>query len=246
MRARAVALIALGALPVGLSAQVIRLPRPSERTPTQPAPPPSKEVPEVARALSYHRSRWSGEAYGLISAVRVPPVNGAITSYTTYGTGSRADYRITDHLSATADLTYSPLGGFASTQTAEVGARLSPFLNNSFHPFVDVRGGFMNMSDRYSIPVGQQGIPGQQYMNGERYSRGFGAIVGTGIVYFARPSWAITAEASAMRGALTTYRLTNVASLPVGTNYDMTSFRFAVGLRYNAARALMLAQNPRS
>ena len=244
MRARAVALIALVALPLGLSAQVTRLPRPSERTPTTPAQPPSKEIPEVARALSYHRSRWSGEAYGMISAVRVPVVAGGITSYTTYGTGSRADYRITDQLSATADMTYSPLGGFASTQTAEVGARLSPWPANSFHPFVDVRGGFMNMSDRYSLPIGQAGFPTQQY--GDRYSRGFGGIAGLGVVYFARPSWALTFEGSATAHSMTTYRLTNAASLPTGTNYNLTSFRFAVGIRYNAVRELLLAQNPRS
>ena len=74
MRTRVVGLIALLALPVGLGAQGIRLPRPSERTPAQPVPPPSKEIPEVGRALSYQRSRWSGEQYGMISAVRVPPV----------------------------------------------------------------------------------------------------------------------------------------------------------------------------
>src|SRR6478752_5934187 len=112
MRARASLLLALLSLTSGLGAQVSRIPPRSGvggggRTPVDPATKPP-EIPEVSRALEYRRSRWAIEGYSLISNIQMP-LGSAVTSYSTIGAGTRGDYRLSQHLSATADATYSPL-----------------------------------------------------------------------------------------------------------------------------------------
>ena len=57
-------------------------------------------------------------------------------------------------------------------------------------------------------------------------------------------SLALTTELSAMRTRMNSYRLTGDPTLQGRTNYWMTAYRFTFGLKYNAVRALHLAQNP--
>src|SRR4029079_10145270 len=109
----------------GLSAQRIRLPRGGRGATPQPAPLPPEAGP-VTRALAYRRSRWSAEAYSLISSLEVPAAAGGVTRYTAPGSAPRADYRYTDHLSATVDMTSSLPFSSTNAQTAEVGTRYSP------------------------------------------------------------------------------------------------------------------------
>src|SRR5262245_30696626 len=107
MRTRVVAVIALLSLPCALSAQ---LRRPSTRTPAEPASLPPT-ISEVARTLAYKRARWSFEGYTMMSAIQIPSASGPTVSYSTLGTGTHADYRITDRFAATADMSVSALGG---------------------------------------------------------------------------------------------------------------------------------------
>src|SRR5215210_7468516 len=139
MRIRAVVAIVLLLLPAALSAQ--RIPRSvtGRRGPTRPAPLPPQPGP-IARELAYKRSHLSVESYPLISYVQSPgfAADGR-TSWSSFGAGTRADYRVTRNISATLDMTSSFLGGPQLTETAEVGARLRPERNERrVYPFMDV------------------------------------------------------------------------------------------------------------
>lgn len=244
MRIRALVVSALLAFPVGLTAQVLRAPR--RGTTPEPAPLPPAAEP-VARALSLQRSRWSAQGYTMFSAFQVPDGSGGTSQFTTFGTGTHADYFITQAFAATVDLTAS-FGGQSNSQTAEVGTRYSPFAWDSrIRPFADVRATYMRLSDSYSALNSGSGLGAGQNLNeGTRYSRGFGGIAGAGADFTVTPSWAITTEFLAMRHDMSMYRRTTTANLPVATNYMMNSFRFTLGLRFSPVRTSSLTQNPRS
>jgi hypothetical protein len=248
MRTHALIVIALLALPVGSEAQRLPRPRIGRGTPPQAAPLPP-EAPAVARALAYRRSRWSGEAYSLINSVQIPTADGGATSYTNFGAGTRGDYRYTDRLSATVDLTVSALGSPVTTETAEVGTRFRPApMDQALRPFFDVRAAYMHMYDLYAMPIASTisgGGPNHQFVQEARYSRGFGSVVGAGLEYSLTRSLSLTTELTAMRNRMRTYRLIGPANVPNGSTYWTTSFRYSLGLKFNPVRALYLAQNPR-
>jgi hypothetical protein len=246
---RAVAAAALLTLASRLDGQGIRLPR-GGRTPVPQATPLPPEVPAVSRALAYKRSRWSGEVYPMVTAMQIPAVARGTGSYTTYGTGTRGDYRYTDRFSGTLDLTASFFGAAANTQTAEVGTRFHALpWNETLRPFLDVRAAYLRMSDQFVSPtvagVGP-GTLGQQYLAAERYSRGFGGVAGAGVEYSLTRSIALTTEVSTLRNRMTVYKLAGPATIPAdGRNYWLTSFRYSLGLKFNPVRALQMVQNPR-
>src|SRR6185295_20115777 len=149
MRSRALVVLALFSLPAVSSGQGARLPRGGRGTQPTTLPP---EIPIVSRAMEVKRSRWSGEGYSLFSALQVPSASGT-TNYTAAGAGTRADYRFAEHFSATVDLTASFFGGFANTQTGEVGTRFMPSPHSSIiRPYFDVRAVYTHANDTYTIP----------------------------------------------------------------------------------------------
>jgi hypothetical protein len=247
MHARALVAIALLTLPSEMSAQ-LRLPRGGRQTPTQPASLPP-EIAPVARSLAYRRSRWSTETYTMVSNIQMPAAAGG-TSSTTAGTGTRADYRFTEHFSATVDATASFVGSDVITETAEVGTRFSPLSwDRRLRPFFDVRAAYMHMSDRLtmaSLASSDAGVLNQQFFEVGRYSRGAGGVGGIGLEYSLTNTFSLTSELSALRNRMTVYRLVSPTSIPNGTAYWMTSFRYTLGLKFNPVRSLHLAQNPRS
>src|SRR3954470_2758956 len=121
MRLRDLVALGLVALPAALGAQRIPPPRLGGRGPTGPTELPPQPVP-VARAIAYQRLRTSVEAYPIVSYIDAPGY-GAMSHWTTFGGGSRVDYRVSRMMSATLDLTSSFLGGPAYIQTAELGTR---------------------------------------------------------------------------------------------------------------------------
>lgn len=242
MRIRALVFVALFSIPSLVDAQA----RPRiGRTPTplQPAEKPP-EIPVVSRSLAMHRSRWSGEAYAIVNANRVPTGDG-VSFGSTFGAGSRADYRFGDRFSGTFDLTTTISGGLESGQTAEVGARFLPIRGNpQIRPYVDLRGAYLYMADAFGTPPGVlHGGTSTQFV--QRYSRGFGAVAGAGADLFVSNDFAVTVTATGVRSRMTVHRIEDEAVLPVGSRYWMTSFRVAFGFKYNPAKALQFAQNPR-
>lgn len=247
MRNRALILTALLIAPAALSAQ-IRLPRgPRSAPPTAASLPP--EAPIVAKALAYKRSRWSGEAYTLINTFQVPEGAGT-TTYTSFGSGTRADYRFSDHFSATVDMTASALGSPAISETAELGTRFRPgSLDQRLRTYVDARAQFVHLYDTPTLASSTGAIIGgiggaSQFFTGQRYSRGFGGMAGAGFEFSFTNSFALTSELLATRDRMSMYRLDNPTSIPLASRYWMTSFRYTIGFKYNATRALNLAQNP--
>jgi hypothetical protein len=240
MRTRALVSLAILSLPAIVSAQITR--RPSTRTPIEPAGLPPA-VPEVARELAYKRSRWAFEGYSMFSAIQAPSAGGTAMS-SVFGAGTHGDYRLTDAIAGTADITYSTFGtSNASYQSAEAGARfMLPGAETRTKPFFDARATYMSLSDLYSASLGS--INGASVTPTSRYSRGFGGFAGVGVMHNLFGSFLLTTEIAALRNRMTTYR-TTAYSVPTGTSYWATTYRFSVGFRYHAQRTLALSQNPR-
>ena len=165
MRNRALLLTALVIAPAALSAQV-RLPRGGRGAPPTAAPLPP-EAPIVAKALAYKRSRWSGEAYSLISTFQVPDGSG-VTSYTSFGTGTRADYRYSEHFSVTVDVTASALGSPAISESGELGTRFRPgSLEQRLRTYVDARAQFVHCTTHriFRRPAGRSSAASARTVN---------------------------------------------------------------------------------
>lgn len=239
MRIRSVA-IALLLLPSVSFAQA-RAPRMGTgRRPGEPVPlGPEPEV--IARSQRYQRSRYSVETYPLISRVQAPGfvAGSPVSSWTSFGTGTRLDWRHTQYLSWTLDLTSSYLGGPAITETAEIGTRIRPEnWDYRLRPFADLRVGFEHASDSYSSPVDLGIGPASNFAPVSRYSRGFGGVAGAGLDYALTNTFALTTAMSAMRSNMVAYHFTGV-SIPTNENsYRMTTYRFTLGLKYNPVHLL--------
>lgn len=249
MRNRAVLLAALLIAPTVASAQ-IRIPRGTRRSPPPTAAPLPPEAPVVAKALAYKRSRWSAEAYTAVSTFQVPEAGG-MTTYTSFGSGTHADYRYSEHFSATVDLTASALGSPAISESAEVGTRFRPgSLERRLRTYVDARAQFVHLYDTPSLASSTGAIVGgvgqnSQFVAGQRYSRGFGGVAGAGFEFSFTNTLALTSELLAIRDRMSMYRLNNSpTSVPLASHYWMTSYRYTIGFKYNPVSALHLAQNP--
>jgi hypothetical protein len=241
MRTRALVSFALLSLPAIVGAQITR--RPSTRTPIEPASP-GPTVSVVGRDLAYKRARWALEGYSMFSAVQMPSAGGTTMS-SLVGTGTHGDYRFTDAIAMTADATYAPYGtNGMSYQSAEMGTRIGvPISEARTRPFVDLRATFMNISDLYTQDF--TGGPRNAANSRGRVSRGFGGFTGVGVEHALFGSFLLTTEVSALRSRMTAYRLEGFGSIPSQANYWSTMYRFQVGFRYNAQRAMHLDQNPR-
>jgi hypothetical protein len=230
------ALIAVALLVPCISEAQVRAPIPrTGRRPGEPVPLGPQPV-EVARALNYTRSRYSVEAYPLISRVVAPGFTpgGPSTSSTSFGSGTRLDWRLTRYVSWTMDLTSSFLGGTSSAQTAELGVRFQEYnWDNRLRPYADFRVGYENASESFA-QRSELGIgPASPLAGSARYSRGFGGVVGVGADYSLTNTFALTTGLSAMRSNMSTYR-SNGFSVPTpGNDFAMTTYRLTLGLRYN-------------
>lgn len=240
MRTRSVAFLALLALPSILAAQ--RLPRP--RIFRRPEPPPAPLPPQpaiVANQLAYQRSKWSFETAPVVTHMEVPAVGGGTAVFTTLGTGDHADYRLNDRWAATVDMNLSTDFGSTYYILSELGTRYRPLsLDADIRPFFDLRGGYLYMSDQFSVPTPGGGIvPVPQFESGWRYARGFGATAGTGFEYTLTRSLSLTTELTAMRSRLAAYHVGGPAEVPNSEGrYWMTAVRYSLGFKYNAVHVL--------
>jgi len=236
MRTGAIVATVLLLLPVDLSAQ--RFPRVWGRDPARPAPLPPQPA-AIARQMAYKRLRIAFESYPLISYVQSPGVPGAVVppKRTSFGAGSRADYRMTRHVSATFDVTSSFLGGMTNTETAEMGFRLRPErTEHKVYPFLDARVGYVHASETYFRPFDVLDGSAGQPSYGGRYSQGFGGVGGAGMEYALTRRFSLTTAATVLRSRMRAYSLYSPA--PANGRYSMTSYRFTFGLRYNPVRLI--------
>jgi hypothetical protein len=236
MRVRAVVASALLLLPSASSAQLLPMPGAGRRGPLGPVPLSPQPAP-IARAIAYRRLRVSIESYPLVGYIQSSGLAAGASSFTTFGAGTRAEYRLNRFVSATADLTSSFLGSPMLVQTAEVGTRLRPESEGRLQPFVDLRAGYISANDRSltSTIDNGNGFPATPSAYGARYSRGFGGVVGVGTEYaLTRTLW-LTTAGSVMRSRMHTddFRATQPDA-----SFAMTSYRFTVGLRYNPIRLI--------
>ena len=211
---------------------------------------PSPRLPEgrqpevIARAQGLIRSRYSIEAYPLISRVEASGLGtgSPAARWTSFGTGTRLDWRQTDYLSWTVDVTASYLGGPAITETAEVGTRFRPAgWNDRVRPFADLRVGFEHVSQ--DLTGGDLGFTPVFAQNAVRYGRGVGAVAGAGFEYFLTNTLGLTTAVSAMRTSMTAYDFSGMSAPTDGGSYRMTTYRLAVGLEYNRVRYVGTAKN---
>lgn len=243
MRTGTLLLIALLVPLAPSAAQRPPIPRIGRRPTPEPATLPPQAGP-VARSLAYKRSRWSAEAYSLVSRFQIPQPNGGVAGFTSVGTGTHADYRYNQHWSATVDLTASLFGSPTHAETAELGTRYSPLSwDQPLRPFLDVRAGYMHMFDPFSFAT--YGDPySTNYGVASRYSRGFGGATGGGFEYALTRSFALTTQVSLLRTRMTTYRI-SAGVTPNADRFWMTTVRYTLGFKINPVRALYLQQSPR-
>ena len=238
MRIRVLTALALLLVP-GLSAEAQRLPLSKPRIgaggPARPAPLPPTANP-IAREMVYVRLPFTAESYPLISYINAP---GLGSSWTTGGAGTRLDLRLTRIVSLTLDMTTSFIGGPAVTSTVELGTRVRPQFEDArkWYPFVDLRAGYLNLSERLSRPYDY--VDPTTATAFSQMSHGLGYVAGTGLEYALHPKWTITTTGSALRT-----RLSPVYSdRPVGPA-TLTAMRYSIGVRYNPGRWQMPANLP--
>lgn len=240
MRIRTVAAIALLALPATLSAQ--RLPRGVFGRGVGRAEPPPMAL-AIARQMSYRRMHFSIESYPVVNFVEAPPSATGVAHWTSYGGGTRADYRLNRFVSATFDVTSTILGGPAETQTAELGTRLHRERTESrAYPFLDFRVGYLQSYNNFFPAIDGIAIPGSRPGgSGFRYSRGFGAITGGGMEYALTRRFSVTSGAFFMRSNVMGYGYSG--AMPARNRYMMNMYRITMGIRFNPVR-MVTASSP--
>ena len=210
-----------------------------------PRMPEGRQPEAIARAQALIRSRYSVEAYPLISRVEASGLGAGSPAarWTSFGTGTRLDWRQTDYLSWTVDVTASYLGGPAVTETAEIGTRIRPEnWNDRVRPFADLRVGFEHVSQ--SLSNGDLGFtPVLSQSSAVRYGGGFGAVAGAGVEYFLSNTLGLTTAVSMMRSHMTAYDFSGMSAPAGETSFRMTTYRLAVGLRYTHVRYVGTATN---
>lgn len=232
---RLVGLVAVGVLllPVELSAQRLPLPGTRRPRPARPAELPPQPEP-IARNLAYKRMRLSVESYPLISYIRSPlSIDGPVSDWATFGTGTRGDYRINRNVSLTLDLTSSFAGGPANVNTLEIGTRLGRERSErTLYSFVDLRLGYVESYrsefDAFVFPTEGAPVFG--------FSNGFGALAGVGAEYALTRRFSLTAGAALMRNWMDTDDYFSLQ--PSSRSYTMSVYRVMLGLRFNPVRVI--------
>lgn len=234
MRVRTIVAIASLIVPAVASAQ--RIPT-GRRNPGRPAElPPQPAV--IAEQLAYKRSHFTFDSYTFVAHVQSPGFmgNGILPAWNTVGAATRTDYRISQYVSATLDLSSSVVGGPANFQTAELGTRLHPMRSESrFYPFADLRFGYTvayNSDPRSAIAQAASGF--NTVSRADRYSTGWGGVGGIGTEYQLAGSWSLTSGVTVMRN-----RMTEHGILPQQSDhrsYAMTLYRYTIGVSYNLVR----------
>jgi hypothetical protein len=156
--------------------------------------------------------------------------------------GSRADYRLTPLVSATADVTSSVFGSPVVAQTFELGTRLHRQRTESrAYSFADFRLGWMWAYDAPYSNLEDLFTPARPG-NGYHHSRGIGAVAGLGTEYALTRRFSLTAAASIMHTRMVGY--STLTTQPSRQVYPLNSYRFVLGLRFNPVRLISQQEFP--
>jgi hypothetical protein len=238
MRIRSLVPVLLLALPAFASvSDAQRIPPRTRGGPARPTPLPDLP-PGVSREMAYKRLPMSIETYPMVARFETDAFQGRATSWTSFGMGTRADYRVTRFMSATFDMTSSIFGGPALAQTMELGTRFRPERReHSVYPFLDLRVGYvhafdgtlrsMDFIDPITSPAGPEA----------RYSHGFATVAGGGLEVALTRTLSLTTGASRLHSRMRPYGYAG-AQPDNRTPYSLTSYRYTVGVRWNPVRFL--------
>ncbi|HEU4997095.1 MAG TPA: hypothetical protein VFT29_19900 [Gemmatimonadaceae bacterium] len=242
MRIRAAAVTLLLLLPLVLEAQ--RVPTAGAtgrgRGPTGPQPLPPQPGP-IARQSVFRRLPISFESYPLISYVQSPALAENLLGgnrRTSYGAGTRAEYRLSRHASATLDVTASRQGSVTHSETVELGTRLRPdrLETTRAHPYVDLRVGYVFASDAGIVrPFDVVDPAATPAASASRFSQGFGGAAGAGMEYMLTTRFFLTTGLSVLRSRMTAWAQGPIPDRP---HYAMTAYRFTLGVKYNPVRMI--------
>ena len=216
----------------------------AQRLPARPRTGPARPTsmpdlpPSVAREMAYKRLPVAVESYPMVARYEADGFSGGASSWTSFGMGTRADYRVAKYLSATVDMTSAIVGGPALAQTFEVGGRLRPERGErTVYPFLDLRVGYVHAFDgRLSAidfidpvtgPVGP----------GSRYSHGFGGVAGAGIEVGVTTTLSLTTAMSVLQTRMHPYGFRSMEQRNE-TPYSLRSQRYTAGVRWNPVRFL--------
>lgn len=238
----AIAIAALLVIPEVAAAQLI--PRTGGRRPgpTEPAGLPP-QAPVVAKVLSYKRARLAVESYPMISHFSAPAMfrNGTPGSWTSFGAGTRGEYRFNRFVSGTLDLTSALVGGPVATSTAEIGARIHRERTMSrAYPFIDLRVGYAQTATRGTYGSGFSDSPNPARAG---LSRGFGALAGIGSEFALTPTLSLTTGAAIMRNRMTMHDVLDPRVDDRG--FTLNSYRLTLGIRWNPVRMMSTGQPER-
>jgi spore maturation protein SpmB len=218
----------------------------AQRLPARPRSGPARPTsmpdlpPSVAREMSYRRLPVAVESYPLVARYEADGFAGGASSWTSFGMGTRADYRVAKYLSATVDMTSAIVGGPALAQTFEVGGRVRPERGErTIYPFLDLRVGYvhafdgrlgaMDFIDPVTSPVG----------TGSRYSHGFGGVAGAGVEFGVTTTLSLTTAASVLQTRMHPYGFSGLQPQSQNnTPYSLRSQRYTIGVRWNPVRFL--------
>lgn len=174
----------------------------------------------------------------MVSFIRSPGYSssGAFPNWATFGTGTRADYRLTRYMSATLDMTSSFFGGPALVETAEAGTRVArPRDEGRLFPFADLRVGYIaTFTKNVGAYDGIYGGATPQVADVASYSHGFGGIGGAGFEYALTRMFSLTTELSVLQGSVTSHAFEG--AVLADRHYGITAVRYILGLRFNPVR----------
>jgi len=232
MRARALIALLLLPLLADVAGAQVRNPFGRGRRRVAELPP---MAPEIGRDMAYRRMPYSAETYPMVTRFMSPGITNwkGSPAWTTFGTGTRMDYRLRHFASVTLDLTSSFLGGPVHMETAEAGFRFGPGRADAHrvYPFFDVRAGYaFAISKQYSFD-GLSQSPGID----AHYMQGFGGLAGTGMEVGLTRSLSLITAAAYLRMRMTSSQFGTAPPTPTKP-YPLTGYRGVVGLRWNPVR----------
>ncbi len=206
------------------------------------APPAAlpPQAPVVAKEMSYVRLPISAESYTFISYNQSPTATKAFAAWGNLAAGTKFSLKMNSAFSATADLTQSLLFGPMSVTTFELGTRFHPrgdAIDPKMRLFADARIGYTSSRETYAFQADPTAVTPVQFL-GSRYGNGVGAIAGMGSDYRITRTMYLATGFWGTRSRLRSMSTNPFRPASSGQYYHMTTYRLALGLKWNPVRSI--------